>query len=80
MEADLRDLLIQDHVLSDRQVQYIMYQILLAVAYIHSADVLHRDLKPENILVNSSCEIKICDFGLARGIDFEDDPTYVHLH
>jgi serine/threonine protein kinase len=47
MEADLRDLLIQDHALSDRQVQYIMYQILLALAYIHSADVLHRDLKPE---------------------------------
>jgi mitogen-activated protein kinase 1/3 len=36
--------------------------------YIHSANVIHRDLKPSNILVNATCELKICDFGLARGI------------
>jgi mitogen-activated protein kinase 7 len=35
--------------------------------YIHSAKVLHRDLKPGNLLVNADCELKICDFGLARG-------------
>jgi len=35
--------------------------------YIHSANVLHRDLKPGNLLVNADCELKICDFGLARG-------------
>lgn len=34
----------------------------------------NRDLKPENILLNSNCELKICDFGLARGIDFDLDP------
>ena len=32
----------------------------------HSADVLHRDLKPSNLLLNASCDLKICDFGLAR--------------
>jgi len=37
--------------------------------YIHSADVLHRDLKPGNLLVNADCELKICDFGLARGFN-----------
>ena len=32
----------------------------------HSAGILHRDLKPRNLLVNSNCDLKICDFGLAR--------------
>merc|ERR1712176_553400 len=41
---------------------------------IHSAGVIHRDLKPENILVNGSdCNLKICDFGLARGVYKEKD-------
>lgn len=35
--------------------------------FIHGCNVMHRDLKPGNILVNSSCAIRICDFGLARG-------------
>lgn len=35
--------------------------------------MLHRDLKPGNLLVNADCELKICDFGLARGFDL--DPT-----
>lgn len=32
----------------------------------HSAGIYHRDLKPRNLLVNSNCDLKICDFGLAR--------------
>jgi len=47
----------------------------------HSANVIHRDLKPGNILVNSNCDLKICDFGLARAVDCDENnlemTTYV---
>lgn len=48
--------------------RYIMYQLVRAMKYIHSGNVLHRDLKPSNILLNSDCLVKVADFGLARSI------------
>ncbi|KAF1875005.1 hypothetical protein Lal_00007621 [Lupinus albus] len=48
------------------QREYFLYQILRGLKYIHSANVLHRDLKPSNLLLNANCDLKICDFGLAR--------------
>ncbi|KAL9057527.1 MAG: hypothetical protein Q9162_002259 [Coniocarpon cinnabarinum] len=47
-------------------IQYFLYQILRGLKYVHSAGVVHRDLKPSNILINENCDLKICDFGLAR--------------
>ncbi len=47
-------------------LQYFLYQLLRGLKYIHSANVLHRDLKPSNLLLNANCDLKICDFGLAR--------------
>jgi mitogen-activated protein kinase len=49
-------------------IQSFIYQILCGLKYIHSADVIHRDLKPGNILVTIQGTLKICDFGLARGV------------
>lgn len=34
-------------------------QILRALKYMHSSNVLHRDLKPSNLLLNSNCDLKV---------------------
>jgi len=49
-------------------LQYFIYQVLRALKSIHSADIVHRDLKPANLLVNANCDLKVCDFGLARSV------------
>ncbi|KAI4320973.1 hypothetical protein MLD38_034400 [Melastoma candidum] len=43
-----------------------MLQLLRGLKYLHSANILHSDLKPWNLLVNANCDMKICEFGLAR--------------
>ncbi|CAG8525567.1 11424_t:CDS:10 [Diversispora eburnea] len=73
MEADLHAIIRSGQALTDAHYQSFSYQILSGLKYIHSANVLHRDLKPGNLLVNADCELKICDFGLARG--FSEDPA-----
>ncbi|XP_004615902.2 mitogen-activated protein kinase 3 [Sorex araneus] len=74
METDLYKLL-KSQQLSNDHICYFLYQILRGLKYIHSANVLHRDLKPSNLLINTTCDLKICDFGLARIADPEHDHT-----
>ncbi|MEE6481063.1 hypothetical protein FKM82_012748 [Ascaphus truei] len=57
--------------LSEDRIQFLVYQILRGLKYIHSAGIIHRDLKPGNLAVNEDCELKILDFGLARHTDSE---------
>lgn len=59
--------------LSDDHCQYFIYQTLRGLKAMHSANVLHRDLKPSNLLLNANCDLKICDFGLARSAASQDD-------
>ncbi|KAG5038518.1 hypothetical protein JHK82_019343 [Glycine max] len=66
MDTDLHQIIRSNQALSEEHCQYFLYQILRGLKYIHSANVLHRDLKPSNLLLNANCDLKICDFGLAR--------------
>ncbi|KAM6041305.1 mitogen-activated protein kinase 14 isoform 5-T5 [Porphyrio hochstetteri] len=70
MGADLNNI-VKCQKLTDDHVQFLIYQILRGLKYIHSADIIHRDLKPSNLAVNEDCELKILDFGLARHTDDE---------
>lgn len=70
-QSDLKKLIKSPLNLEESHIKTIAYNLLCAMNYVHSADVLHRDLKPANILVNEDCGIKVCDFGLARGLNSE---------
>ena len=67
-DSDLKKVLKSGLFLTPVHIKTILYNLLWALYYIHSAQVLHRDLKPANVLVDESCAVKLWDFGLARSI------------
>jgi len=73
METDLHSA-IRAKILAPVHQKYIVYQLLKCLKYLHSIKLLHRDMKPSNLLLNSDCEVKVCDFGLARILD-EDNTS-----
>mmetsp|Transcript_50648 Transcript_50648/g.130612 ORF Transcript_50648/g.130612 Transcript_50648/m.130612 type:complete len:295 (-) Transcript_50648:352-1236(-) len=67
METDLHAV-IRANILEEIHKQYITYQTLKALKFMHTGQLLHRDLKPSNLLLNSDCLVKVADLGLARSI------------
>ncbi|XP_078508682.1 mitogen-activated protein kinase 7 isoform X2 [Lissotriton helveticus] len=73
MESDLHQIIHSSQPLTLEHVRYFLYQLLRGLKYIHSANVIHRDLKPSNLLINENCELKVGDFGMARGLCTKPD-------
>ncbi|CAD8088702.1 unnamed protein product [Paramecium primaurelia] len=48
-----------------RIIKSIVNQVMNAIQYLHSRNVVHGDIKPENALISKDFVIKICDFGFA---------------
>ncbi|NXQ77587.1 CDKL2 protein, partial [Quiscalus mexicanus] len=62
----LNDLEDSPNGLDFERVRKYLFQIMRAIAFCHSHNIIHRDIKPENILVSQSGVVKLCDFGFAR--------------
>ncbi len=63
--------------LSMRDRLALFTQVCDAVQHGHQKGVIHRDLKPGNILVDSSAQVKIIDFGVARSTDSDVAATTI---
>ena len=52
--------------LTDEDIRYYIYQILIALDYSHSMGIMHRDVKPQNIIINPKKRTKINRLGFSR--------------
>ena len=68
LPSDLKSILVRPEMLTKESAKLIMFNTLKAISYLHKANIVHRDIKPANILVDEDCNVKLCDFGLARSL------------
>lgn len=67
--GELFEKLSKDDLMDEAESAHIMKQLLSAIVYCHSKNVVHRDLKPENLLLESMDEnarVKVIDFGTSQ--------------
>ena len=67
-ERDLHDYIFEDSepVIPESKVRQVLFEILSAMHFLHSNQILHRDVKPANIFLTADGHCKVGDYGLAK--------------
>jgi len=64
--GDLRFHISRYRKFSEEQTRFFLANIIYAIDYIHSNNVIHRDIKPENLVLDDKGYVRITDFGIAK--------------
>ena len=79
VDTDLHSMIANFDILEidEEHLLIVMYNLLCAVNWMHSSNIVHRDIKPSNILLFNDCAVKICDFGLSRSLPKSEMLEYI---
>ena len=64
----LKDIIIEDGILSWKWSVNIATQIASALDTAHKHNIIHRDIKPHNIMITEDGIAKVADFGIAKAV------------
>lgn len=74
--GELFDRICEQGKFTEKDASQTIKQVLSAVDYLHSKDVVHRDLKPENLLYltrEPQSDLVLADFGIAKMLDSKSE-------
>ncbi|RYE96899.1 MAG: hypothetical protein EOO41_04105, partial [Methanobacteriota archaeon] len=69
----MMELVRQRRRLTEPEARYYALQLLDAMRYLHSHNIIHRDLKLGNLFLSQGMEVRVGDFGLAAQLASKDE-------
>lgn len=69
IEGKTLEQIIKENTIKSYDKESLTWQLLDAINYAHSQNILHRDIKPSNIMITNEGKVKVIDFGISKIID-----------